>query len=586
MSKPIPTYQKLRGGYYTPEPIADFMAQWAIVSPQAKVLEPSCGDGVFIESSLKALLARGATRQKAAALVNAVELDEQERSKALARANALGYPLKPASIHQGDFFSYCRNQLGETGLFAGLESVPNEKFDAVLGNPPFIRYQNFLEEQRLPAFEILRRAGITPNRLTNSWVPFVVASAFMLTKHGRLAMVIPAELLQVNYAAELRRFLSDYFNKITLMTFKKLVFEGIQQEVVLLLAERNGGGKGGIRAIELNDQTELADYEHTDFTKRELKPLDHSTEKWTQYFLDKKEIGLLRTLRALPELTPAARVLEVDVGIVTGQNQFFVLSEEQLKSLSLRRYARRLVGRSGQFKGILFPETDWQENAAQNLPTYLLDLPDKPLAELPQAVNDYIEFGQASEFNTGFKCRIRQRWYVVPSVWTPAAFMLRQVHAYPKLILNQADATCTDTIHRVRFKEGVNGSLITAAFLNSLTFAFSEVLGRSYGGGVLELEPNEAERLPLPLKLAEKLSVEETDRLLMQHGIEAVLAHNDELLLRNGLGLDQKEVRMVRGIWEKLRDRRINRKHSVRKTGLATGSNGKALAATTQAVSN
>src|SRR2546423_11424308 len=106
----------------------------------------------------------------------------------------------------------------------------------------------------------MSKAGMKPNRLTNTWVPFIVASSFLLAKHGRLAMVIPAELLQVNYAAELRRFLSDYYNKITLITFKQLVFEGIQQEVVLLLAERNGERRTGIRTIELQSISDLASY--------------------------------------------------------------------------------------------------------------------------------------------------------------------------------------------------------------------------------------------------------------------------------------------------------------------------------------
>ena len=100
--------------------------------------------------------------------------------------------------------------------------------------------------------------------------------------------------------------------------------------------------------------------------------------------------------------------------------------------------------------------------------------------------------------------KIRNRWYVVPSVWVPNAFMLRQVHHYPKIILNDADATCTDTIHRVRLRNGTSAKTVAAAFLNSLTFAFSEVIGRSYGGGVLELEPNEAEMLPLPLLGADR----------------------------------------------------------------------------------
>ncbi len=138
--------------------------------------------------------------------------------------------------------------------------------------------------------------------------------------------------------------------------------------------------------------------------------------------------------------------------------------------------------------------------------------------------------------------------------------MLRQIHNYPKIILNEADATCTDTIHRVRLRNGTPAKIVAASFLNSLTFAFSEITGRSYGGGVLELEPNEAEKLPLPLVGADALDLNELDRLLRAGAIESVLDITDEVLLRKGMGLSVIETKMLRSIWQKLRDRRINRK--------------------------
>ena len=97
------------------------------------------------------------------------------------------------------------------------------------------------------------------------------------------------------------------------------------------------------------------------------------------------------------------------------------------------------------------------------------------------------------------------------------------------------------------------------AFLNSLTFAFAEVTGRSYGGGVLTFEPSEAERLPLPLCNAEQLDPRQIDNLLRTNDIEATLDMTDRVLLRDGLGLSDAEIKTLRGIWEKLRDRRINR---------------------------
>jgi adenine-specific DNA-methyltransferase len=378
-------------------------------------------------------------------------------------------------------------------------------------------------------------------------------------------------LLQVNYSAELRRFLSDYFNKISLITFRQLVFDGIQQEVVLLLAERNGGGQGGIRAIELDGIDDLASYEYDDFAKRELKPLDHSTEKWTQYFLDKKEIALLRALKSHPELKLTGDVMEVDVGIVTGQNQFFVLNQEQIEQRGLQAFTQRIVSRSGHLKGILFSAKNWQENVEANFPAFLLNFPSVDFADLPSELKTYVRYGEEQAWQTGFKCRIRQRWYVVPSVWTPDAFMLRQVHAYPKVILNQAQATCTDTIHRIRFRRPQEGEKVATAFLNSLSFAFAEVIGRSYGGGVLELEPNEAEKVPLPVKNAEQLKASDLHEILLSRGIDAILEITDKTLLSDGLGLTAKEIKLLRQIWSKLRDRRINRKQTPKSAPKSNG---------------
>ena len=168
--------------------------------------------------------------------------------------------------------------------------------------------------------------------------------------------------------------------------------------------------------------------------------------------------------------------------------------------------------------------------------------------------------GEERGIHKGYKCRIRNRWYIVPSIWTPHAFMLRQIHHYPKIVLNKVEATCTDTIHRVKLRNGTPAKLVAAAFLNSLTFAFSEITGRSYGGGVLELEPNEAEALPLPLTGAENLDLDELDSLLRANDISAVLDITDEVLLRQGMGLSLQETKRLRTIWEKLRDRRVNRK--------------------------
>jgi adenine-specific DNA-methyltransferase len=558
--KLAPTYQKLRGGYYTPKPIADFLAQWAIQAPDADILEPSCGDGSLVEASIEALLARGAEKDAIAQLIHGVEIDADEAARTINRMKALGIAPKEDTIHIEDFFTHCRNQLFEQ-RFMDFVTSEARKFDAVIGNPPFIRYQNFPEVSRNIACEIMQQVGLHPTRLLNAWLPFLIASTLLLKDRGRLAMVIPAELFQVNYAAETRQFLSDFYGQITIVTFKSLVFHDIQQEVVLLLCERSNSQCRGIRTFELEGIEELARYNHSAFSESDFKPIDHSKEKWTQYFLDADEILLLRSLKSHPAITLSGKVINVDVGVVTGENKFFILNGKQAQDAELEGFTQKIVSRSGHLKGALFSEGDWKTNAADQIPAYLLMAPSVPREMLPDALRTYVLQGEEANYHKGYKCSIRNPWYTLSSVWAPDAFMLRQIHGYPKLVLNEADATCTDTIHRVRFNGPVDKRGIVAAFMNVLTFAFSEVTGRGYGGGVLTFEPSEAERLPLPLVGIENLDLNDFDKLLRTDGIEAVLARTDEILLKQGLGLSNGEVKMLHTIWTKLRDRRIFRKH-------------------------
>lgn len=288
--------------------------------------------------------------------------------------------------------------------------------------------------------------------------------------------------------------------------------------------------------------------------------MDHSTEKWTMYFLNEGELRLLRLLKEHEGLTQAGYVMDVDVGIVTGLNEFFVPTQQQVEQHALTPYIHRLVGRSAQLPRLLFSECDWKANVENQSPSFLLRMPNVSFPQLPDELKTYVTSGEEKGMHTGYKCRIRNPWYVVPSVWTPHAFMLLQIHHYPRIILNAAEATCTDAIHRVRLKNGMSARTLAVAFLNSLTFAYSEITGRSYGGGVLELEPNEAERLPLPLLGAEKLDINELDKLLRNGDIYAALDITDQVLLKEALGLSAHDVKMLRTIWEKLRDRRVNRK--------------------------
>ena len=210
--KAIDGYDKLRGGYYTPPAIANFIVKWAVRSSSDSILEPSCGDGSFLSSVRNHFLSSSINQTRA---VTGVELDTEEAQKAIVH----GY-----EIINSDFFTYYQDEI-----------EGQRTYDVIIGNPPFIRYQNFDEKYRIIAFDLMKKHGFHPNRLTNIWLPFLLLSCEALSETGRIGMVIPAELFQVDYAAEARKYLSSHFDLLTLITFKKLVFDEIQQEVIYIV---------------------------------------------------------------------------------------------------------------------------------------------------------------------------------------------------------------------------------------------------------------------------------------------------------------------------------------------------------------
>jgi adenine-specific DNA methylase len=248
------TAEKLRGGFYTPEPIAAFILKWGINgSSDYEILEPSCGDGVFLEQ-LKELKSKYKS-------ITAIEFDEIEAKK------AEKIVLKNKQIINDDFHTYCNNTL--------------QRFDLIVGNPPYIRYQFFDRKQQVEAGDIFIKAGLTYSKLTNAWVSFVVGSSLLLKdKGGKIGFVLPAEILQVSFALQLRKFIAQFYNKINIISFEKLVFPDIQQEVVLLLCEKNGSKEHNIEHIELKDASELKTLD-TAKLKSPQKKIDFKSNKWT-----------------------------------------------------------------------------------------------------------------------------------------------------------------------------------------------------------------------------------------------------------------------------------------------------------------
>lgn len=145
----------------------------------------------------------------------------------------------------------------------------------------------------------------------------------------------------------------------------------------------------------------LATYDFQRHDQYALKSIDHSTDKWTQYYLSESEIQLLRRLSHDTTRTRLGDVASVDVGVVTGNNNFFVLTDEEAETRSLRAFTIPLVGRTAQLSGIRYTPDDLTTDRDTNARCHLLFPPNEPKEVFPAALVQYLQHGEDQEVQKG-----------------------------------------------------------------------------------------------------------------------------------------------------------------------------------------
>lgn len=564
--KELESKQKLRGGYYTPDSIAFIMSEWALAKGAKHILEPSFGDGVFLRA-IQAIVERDhkALPEK----IEAIEIFQEEAEKAAGTIAALKQHRIEVDIEYQDFFEwFALNQ--------------NKSWDAIVGNPPYIRYQYFDNEQRKRAEAIFRAANVPFSKRTNAWVPFVIASVMNLAPGGRLAMVIPSELLHIQHANGLRLLLEQEMESVTLVSIRDLVFDDVLQGVLLLLAvKRKTRGFEPVRTV--NGQLALSnnyfdsedvhlkiiDVDSIDVLQRlDLQQLSRQFEHvsfqthghWMYALLSSDEQTLINQLRCHDNVLPFSSIADVDIGIVTGANDFFVVDNETMSHYNLESISSPMLAKGDLIQGIIYSIEDHQYNSKVGKSVNFLSFPATPPKDLPPKMVEYISTGEQQGLHTRYKCRIRTPWYVVPYVWSSELALLKRSYQYPKLVINELGAYSTDTAYRIRLlpKYIDRAKDLAFSFLNSLTFLTAELEGRHYAGGVLELVPSEVERLLIPLTTIDSMTLDKVDQMIRNKvSLEKIVEFTDPIILGNGMGLNLETIEAIQSAHRRLLKRRL-----------------------------
>lgn len=534
---------KARGAFFTPPEVARFISEWAIRGSGDRILEPSCGEAAFLLAAAQRIRDLGGIPDRWHLMGHEIDpASATLANRVLADANA------NASIEVGDFF----------------ERGPSPIADAVIGNPPYVRYQTFTGLSRARAQHAASSAGVKLDGLASSWAAFVVHASRFVKPSGRLALVLPAELLHVRYAAPVRSFLQNRFARVTLITFERLIFPRVSTEVVLLLAE----GEGPSSEIEVVSLVDASELEGLDPHQAARTWVSKSTvSKWSAALLPATALASYDHVLSARSFAPLSAWGRAYLGTVTGNNRYFALTVEDVVARGIPATDLLPISPPGSrhLKGVVFSKDALKEAAKLSQRTYLF-YPRTPLA--PES-SQYIDEGHQAGVDKAYKCRVRSPWWKVPLVEVPDLFLTYMNHDTVRLVSNEAHAHFLNSVHGVRIKaihRTLGRELLPIAALNTVTMLGAELIGRSYGGGVLKLEPREADLLPMPT--ADVVASAESDLRaiapqlsndLRSGNATAASRRVDDVLLVRHLGLRRDVVRDLRDARDALKDRRFKR---------------------------
>ena len=452
---------KENGAYYTPDAVAAELVRWAARTSTDTLLDPSCGDGRFIAKHAKSV---------------GVERDVDAFETAQQRAPS-------AELHNADFFAWAR----ET----------TQRFDCAAGNPPFIRYQTFNGTVRRQALDLCDRLGASFSGLTASWAPFLVAAASLLRPGGRMAFVVPASIGHAPYASPLIDYLVARFDRVRIVPIRRKLFPHLSEDCWLLFASGFGGSTARIDFAPIEH---FGEFRAT--APAQAVPVDEWRRAWNRqlrpYLLDAEVRATYQKVAGRPDSPRLGLVASVGIGYVSGANDFFHLRPSDAQRWAIPDTFLQPTVRNGR---VLPPRTlssktvsEWRRSDAP----MLLRLPKQ--AELPTSVDEYLRSEAGQRARATYKCRNRRPWYCVPDVRVPDFFLTVMSGVAPSLVRNAAAATCTNALHAVHLRTGIDANRLLDAWNSASTFVelSCELEGHALGGGLLKLEPREAARIAIP----------------------------------------------------------------------------------------
>jgi len=545
----IPTEERrVLGQYYTPPPICDLIVRMCISREADLVLDPACGSGGFLVKAyyrLAELMAKGKVddevHRRILHQLYGVDISHFPAHLAVINLALRNIAAKSdvVNVIPRDFFKVLPKQqtllpilkrsIGEaTGT---IELVP--QFDAIVCNPPYTRQDEIGDERYR---DYIRRVALAPDgkldisREAGIYAYFFTHSAHFLREDGMMGYIVSNSWMDVKFGVAIQRFFLDHFRIHSIIEFDRRAFEEAAINTVLVILQKTVGEKrqrerdeNVVRFVRvkrpltpevivrrIGESHASADRDDIRITCVRQGDL-YDDAKWLKYL---RAPPIYFAIRKHPKVVPLSHVADINVGIITYANSFFILTKDAARNARIEKRFLRPIVTSPRDVNFL----DLRTSEVSEVLFYCND----PKARLQgtHALN-YINWGESARveitrgaargtFVKGYhripSFRGKQLWYAVGDRQPAAILVPRLMWERLFVIRNDAQALANDRFYEVRPKDdGYEKPLL--AYLNSVLGRLSmEVCGRTtLGEGGLELMKYELYDFPVldPARLNE-----------------------------------------------------------------------------------
>lgn len=534
-------HKKKNGSYYTPSYLSEFIFKHIAFNLKSNanlcILEPSIGDGSFVQAFNNTVFPKKIKKIS----FTGVEKFLPELRKAEAKSKINPNCKTEYSFVKNDFLKFQKSR--------------NNFYSIIAGNPPYIKKGLLGKEQINTCLKIHESAKLSSNSVKNLWTSFLVRCIQLLKEDGILSFILPAELLQVKFAKELREFLVLNFQRTEIFTFEDLLFDCKGQDTILLFGYKKSQNPGQFFA-HIENSNQLI---KNDFKLVQNNAITINDAKWIHHLLPADDLDFVYNVKKESNLIN--HYCESKPGIVTAANNYFIVNQSTEQVFELNEYSKPIIQR-GLFVngGVVFDKNDFDNLVSSGLPTKILCFKDD--LNLTKKVNEYLSIGQSLKLPERYKCKKRNKWFVVPNISSVSeGFFFKRSHHYPKLLKNEAEVLVTDSAYKIEMRNEYNINSLIYSFYNSLTLISAEIEGRYYGGGVLELTPSEFKNVTIPYVNITDKKFERYAKLFKNKiDIQSILNVNDATILNQALGLNQAEVDRLNRIYTMLISKRLRKK--------------------------